>query len=143
MTELWVKKLPTDVHRLIDNKLPEGSKCTGVAMTALDDGTVEEYVATINGQEVIVQGPAEESADDVAAALVELAPPAPELPPELSYTGAQAEGEDNPTETQAEPAEEEYEYDDSEEDDEDEVADQEWGTEVKPKKPKTKTKKKK
>ena len=66
MTELWVKKLPTDVHRLVDNKLPEGSKCTGVAMTTLDDGAVEEYVATINGQEVIVQGPAEESADDVA-----------------------------------------------------------------------------
>ena len=148
MTELWVTKLPTDVHRLIDNKLPEGSKCTGLTMQPLDEGTTEEYVATINGEEVIVQAPPEESANDVADAIVAQAPPPPPPPP-ASAKSAQVEGEESPFDTRPEnepmfgteaPAEEEYEYDDSEDDDEEA---EEWGTEAKPKKPKSKTKKKK
>lgn len=144
MTELWVKKLPIDVHRLVDNKLPEGSKCTGIAMTTLDDGTVEEYVATINGEEVIVQGPAEESADDVAAALVELAPPPPP-PPEPAQESAMVEGAEAPMDepmfgTEGEPQAdtEEYEYDDGEDDEKDYFEDH---TGDKPKKAKTKKKK--
>jgi hypothetical protein len=140
MTELWIQKSTTDVHRLIDNKLPEGSVCTGVTMTALDEGAAEEYVAIINDQEVIVEAPAEESAADVADAIVAQAPK-PKKQPKPASASAQVEGENSPFDTRPEnepmfgtqaPAEEEYEYDDSEDDD-DEFED----------KPKTKSKTKK
>lgn len=145
MAELWVTKSPTDVHRLVDNKLPAGSRCTGVAMTSLDEGMVEEFVATINGEEVIVQAPIEESADDVADALVAQAPP-PKHPPPLEHAqeSAMVEGAEAPMDepmfgTEGEPQAdtEEYEYADEEaEDDEDDASDT-----PKPKKAKTKKKK--
>ena len=110
-------KSTTDVHRLIDNKLPPGSVCTGVTMTSLDEGAAEEYVAIINGEEVIVEAPAEESASDVADA--DRRAGAPEPPRTRTAvgepTGAQRRrrrsAEDGRADVRAE-AEEEYEYDD-------------------------------
>ena len=92
MTELWIKKSTTDVHRKIDNKLPKGSVCSGVTMIAHEDG-VEEFTAIINGEEVNVEGPPEASADEIADEIVAGAP-APHPPPAEPATtqNAQVEG---------------------------------------------------
>lgn len=88
----------TDVHRMIDNKLPEGSTCTAVKM-------YEVYTATIDGKDVVVSIEQGLTPEDIAIHVVS----------ELGTTkNAHVEGADVPEE-----APEEVEYDDSDDDDDD------------------------
>ena len=70
----------TDIHRMLDNKLPEGKKCENVTM-------YEVYTATIDGNEVVVSVEQGTFPDDIAARIVA----------EVGTTNnAQVEGDDAP-----------------------------------------------
>lgn len=110
----------TDVHRMLDNKLPEGKKCTAVSMYLV-------YTVTIDGDDVTVSVESGLSEDDIAARIVaEVGTP----------ENAAAEGAEI-TEADEAMGGPEPEYDDSDEYEKDEVEDHSGD------KPKSKAKSKK